>query len=91
MLLIDISVAIVSTKIPVLLGMVLGFLADETPAVRFLEHDARGTDGFFHVAWLAVLAHRRRWEVVIRRRDNTSERRLPRNDGFPATEVNVTA
>jgi hypothetical protein len=48
-------------------------------------------DRFLHVAWPAVPAHRWRSEVVIRRRDNTRERRPARNNGFPATEVNVTA
>ena len=68
-LLIDISVAIVSTKIPVLFGSrFLGILGDETAAIWFLEHDARGTYGFLHVAQPALSADRRCRAVVIRRR-----------------------
>ena len=37
----------------------LGFLAPEGAALRVLEHDARGTHGFFHVARTTFPAHRR--------------------------------
>src|SRR5207248_7024850 len=62
---IDVSVAIVSTKIPVLLGH--GFWGFSLMKLRgrFLEHDARGPDGFFHVAWPALPAHRRRRKEIV--------------------------
>jgi len=55
---IDISVAIVSTKIPVLLGRGFwGLSLSKLPRYGFLEHDARGAHGFFHVARTAFPAH----------------------------------
>jgi putative oxidoreductase len=89
-LLIDISVAIVSTKIPVLLGHgFCGFFANEAAAIRFLEHDARGAYGFFHVAWSALSADRRRWSLVIRRGLNATPHRVPMADCVAINEEKI--
>jgi hypothetical protein len=75
-LLIDISVAIVSTKITASRSQFLGILADEASAIWFLEHDARGAYGFLDVARSALSTHRRRRAVVIRRRPNAGKNQI---------------
>jgi DoxX len=49
-MLINISVALLSTKLPILLGRAGALLAPEAPAVRRLELAARGARGSLYVA-----------------------------------------
>ncbi len=65
-LLLNISVAILSTKIPVLLGHgFLGLCFSEAAALRFPEHGSRGPHGLFDVAWVGLSADRWRRLVVL--------------------------
>ena len=66
LLLIDISVAIVSTKISILLGpRFLGFFSDKTSALRISEHDSRGAHRSSNVVRFAFSAHRGRGQDVL--------------------------
>ena len=90
-LLIDISVAIVSTKIPVLLGHGFwGFSLMKLPRYGFwsMMHEAR-TD---FSMWLGLLsrsalsADRRRWAVVVRRRLNAGKGQVSMADRIALNE-----
>ena len=88
-LLLDISVAIVSTKIPVLLGHGFwGFSLMKLPRYGFwsMMHEAR--TGFLHVARSALSADRRRRAVVSRRRLNAGKDQISMADRIALTKEN---
>src|ERR1051325_11530537 len=63
-LLIDILVAIFSTKIPILLGHGFWRFSKQSRLLRFLGDAARGAYRCFDVAWSAVPSDCRTWLVV---------------------------
>ena len=57
-------VAVVSTRVPILLGHDFWIFHPEADALRLPEHAARGARRFRHAARLALPADRRRWRMV---------------------------
>ena len=66
LLLIDISVAIISTKVPIFdWPRFLGFFSYKTSALRIPEHDSRGAHRSGNVARFAFSTHRRRGQNIL--------------------------
>ena len=76
-------VAIVSTKVPILLGHDFWiFHLPKLARYGILEHDARSAHGFLHAARLALSADRRRWCLVARRAAKPEKRTLTTPGGL---------